>query len=105
MLSITYVMVRSAEGASRTTHGGRAAPGFRFETNSFKRSQAGTHFRHGVGPRRCGEQRGGAAIRPHKHVRTVPCPISSSFPRKRNPGQLGSSVAAAWRRGCGIRPK
>lgn len=41
MLSITYVMVRSAEGASRTTHGGRAAPGFRFETNSFTRSQAG----------------------------------------------------------------
>ena len=42
MLSITYVMVRSAEGASRTTHGGRAAPGFRFETNSFTRSCAGT---------------------------------------------------------------
>jgi hypothetical protein len=34
MLSTTYVMVRSAEGASRTTHGGRAAPGLRFETNS-----------------------------------------------------------------------
>jgi hypothetical protein len=33
--------VRSAEGASRTTHGGRAAPGFRFETNSFTRSFAG----------------------------------------------------------------
>jgi hypothetical protein len=43
MLSITYVMVRSAKGASRTTHGGRAAPGFRFETNSLTRSQAGTH--------------------------------------------------------------
>ena len=41
MLSTTYVMVRSAEGASRTTHGGRAAPGFRFETNSFTRSFAG----------------------------------------------------------------
>jgi hypothetical protein len=41
MLSITYVMVRSAEGASRTTHGGRAAPGFRFATNSFTRSFAG----------------------------------------------------------------
>jgi hypothetical protein len=41
MLSIMYVMVRSAEGASRTTHGGRAAPGFRFETNSFTRSFAG----------------------------------------------------------------
>ena len=40
MLSITYVMVRSAEGASRTTHGVRAAPGFRFETNSFTRSFA-----------------------------------------------------------------
>ena len=43
MLSIMYVMVRSAEGASRTTHGGRAAPGFRFETNSLTRSKAGTH--------------------------------------------------------------
>jgi hypothetical protein len=41
MLSITYVMVRSAGGASRTTHGGRAAPGFCFETNSFTRSFAG----------------------------------------------------------------
>ena len=41
MLSITCVMVRSAEGASRTTHGGRDAPGFRFETNSFTRSKAG----------------------------------------------------------------
>ena len=42
MLSLTHVMVRSAEGASRTTHGGRAAPGFRSETNSFTRLQAGT---------------------------------------------------------------
>jgi hypothetical protein len=41
MLSQTYVMLRSAEGASRTTRGGRAAPGFRFETNSFTRSFAG----------------------------------------------------------------
>jgi hypothetical protein len=40
MLSITYVMVRSPEGASRTTHGGRAAPGSRFEINSFTRSCA-----------------------------------------------------------------
>ena len=44
MLSTTYVMVRSAEGASRTTHGNRAAPRFRFETNSFTRSKAGTDF-------------------------------------------------------------
>jgi hypothetical protein len=43
MQLITYVMVRSVEGASRTTHNGRAAPGFRFETNSFTRSHAGTH--------------------------------------------------------------
>ncbi len=52
MLSITYVMVRSAEGASRTTPGGRAAPGFRFETNSFTRSPAGTQARrrHGLHP-------------------------------------------------------
>ena len=28
MLSITYVMVRSAEGASRTTHGGLPHPAF-----------------------------------------------------------------------------
>jgi hypothetical protein len=41
MLSITYVMVRSAEGASRTTHGGRAARGFHFEAISFTRSFAG----------------------------------------------------------------
>ncbi len=41
MPSITYLMVRSAKGASRTTHGVRAAPGFRFETNSFTRPQAG----------------------------------------------------------------
>ena len=41
-ISITYVMVRSAEDASRTTRGGRTAPGFRFETNTFTRSFAGT---------------------------------------------------------------
>jgi hypothetical protein len=46
MISILYVIVRSAEGASRTTHGGRAAPGFRFETNSLTRSKAGIHFRY-----------------------------------------------------------
>jgi hypothetical protein len=50
MLSITYVMVRSAEGASRTTQGGRAAPGFRFETNSFTRSEAGTQGRNRYRP-------------------------------------------------------
>jgi hypothetical protein len=49
MPSITYVMVRSAEGASRTTHGGHAAPGFRFETNSFTRSEAGIHEAMGAG--------------------------------------------------------
>jgi hypothetical protein len=50
MLSITYVMVRSAGGASRTTHGGRAPPSFRFETNSFTRSEAGTRFQGGCRP-------------------------------------------------------
>ncbi len=49
MPSITYVMVRSAKGASRTTHGGRAAPGFRFETNSFTRSKTGTYGSYGTG--------------------------------------------------------
>jgi hypothetical protein len=35
MPSIRYLMVRSAKGASRTTHDGFAAPGFRPEANSF----------------------------------------------------------------------
>jgi hypothetical protein len=50
MPSIAYVMVRSAEGASRTTHGSCAAPGFRFENNSFTRSFAGktTEGRNGL---------------------------------------------------------
>ena len=55
MLSIMYVMVRSAEGASGTTHGGRAAPGFRFEANSLTRSQAGTHPGPGASFRPRGE--------------------------------------------------
>jgi hypothetical protein len=49
MISITHGTVRSAKGASRTTHGGRAAPGFRFETNSFTRSQAWTQAAAGTG--------------------------------------------------------
>lgn len=43
MPSIRYLMVRSAKGASRTTHDVCAAPGFRSEANSFTCSQAGTH--------------------------------------------------------------
>ena len=50
MLSITYVMVRSAEGASRTTHGGRAAPRLSFRDQFFTRLQAGTHACHGIRP-------------------------------------------------------
>src|SRR5271154_1446181 len=45
MPSITYLMVRSAEGASRTTHGGNANPVFRFGGNSFTRSKSGIHSR------------------------------------------------------------
>ena len=41
MPSMRYLMVRSAKGASRTTHDGCAAPGFRPEANSFTCSVAG----------------------------------------------------------------
>ena len=40
MPSMRYLMVRSAKGASRTTHDGCAAPGFRPEANSFTCSYA-----------------------------------------------------------------
>ena len=41
MPSIRYLMVRSAKGASRTTHDGCAAPSLRPEANSFTCSFAG----------------------------------------------------------------
>jgi hypothetical protein len=51
-------MVRSAKGASRTTHDVCAAPGFRPEANFFTCSQPGPMPAMGTGVRRCDEKSG-----------------------------------------------